>query len=98
MEVPWFVVKKDIEENTIYVSCGYGVETQYGHEFRMHDFHFITDNPWKGQEKEIDITFKIRHTPEFTKGKLIHGRGRNCFTILSVRKVQGIAFREQFWG
>ena len=49
---PWFVVKKDIEENTIYVSRGYGVETQYGNEFRMHDFHFITDNPWKGQEKE----------------------------------------------
>jgi len=33
-----------IEENTIYVSRGYGVETQYGNEFRMHDFHFITDN------------------------------------------------------
>ena len=60
-----------MEENTIYVSRGYGVETQYGNEFRMHDFHFITDNPWKGQEKEIDITFKIRHTPDFTKGKLI---------------------------
>jgi tRNA-specific 2-thiouridylase len=52
---PWFVVKKDMEENTIYVSRGYGVETQYGNEFRMHDFHFITDNPWKGQEKEIDF-------------------------------------------
>ena len=35
------------------------------------DFHFITDNIWKGQDKEVDITFKIRHTPEFTKGKLI---------------------------
>ena len=87
---PWFVVKKDIEENTIYVSRGYGVETQYGHEFRMHDFHFITDNPWKGQEKEIDITFKIRHTPEFTKGKLIQERGKQ-FHILSFEKLQGIA-------
>ena len=50
---PWFVVKKDIEENTIYVSRGYGVETQYGHEFRMHDFHFITDNPWKGRGEAV---------------------------------------------
>ena len=82
---PWFVVKKDIEENTIYVSRGYGVETQYGNEFRMHDFHFITDNPWKGQEKEIDITFKIRHTPEFTKGKLIQ-EGERQFHILSSEK------------
>ena len=87
---PWFVVKKDIEENTIYVSRGYGVETQYGNEFRMHDFHFITDNPWKCQEKEIDITFKIRHTPEFTKGKLIQ-EGERQFHILSSEKLQGIA-------
>lgn len=87
---PWFVVKKDIEENTIYVSRGYGVETQYGNEFRMHDFHFITDNPWKEQEKEIDITFKIRHTPDFTKGKLIQ-EGEKQFHILSSEKLQGIA-------
>ena len=87
---PWFVVKKDMEENTIYVSRGYGVETQYGNEFRMHDFHFITDNPWKGQEKEIDITFKIRHTPDFTKGKLIR-EGEKQFHILSSEKLQGIA-------
>lgn len=87
---PWFVVKKDIEENTIYVSRGYGVETQYGNEFRMHDFHFITDNPWKGQEKEVDITFKIRNTPEFTKGKLIQ-EGEKQFHILSSEKLQGIA-------
>ena len=87
---PWFVVKKDIEENTIYVSRGYGVETQYGNEFRMHDFHFITDNPWKGQEKERDITYKIRHTPDFTKGKLIQ-EGEKQFHILSSEKLQGIA-------
>ena len=87
---PWFVVKKDMEENTIYVSRGYGVETQYGNEFRMHDFHFITDNPWKGQEKEIDITFKIHHTPDFTKGKLIR-EGEKQFHILSSEKLQGIA-------
>ena len=87
---PWFVVKKGIEENTIYVSRGYGVETQYGNEFRMHDFHFITDNPWKGKEKEIDITFKIRHTPDFTKGKLIQ-EGEKQFYILSSEKLQGIA-------
>ena len=55
-----------------------------------HDFHFITDNPWKGQEKEVDITFKIRHTPEFTKGKLIQ-EGEKQFHILSSEKLQGIA-------
>lgn len=88
---PWFVIKKDIEENIIYVSHGYGVETQYGNEFRMNNFHFITDNPWENaQDSEKDITFKIRHTPEFTKGKLIR-ESENQFRIMSSEKLQGIA-------
>ncbi|GCB36036.1 tRNA 2-thiouridine(34) synthase MnmA [Bacteroides faecalis] len=87
---PWFVIKKDIQENVIYVSHGYGVETQYGNEFRMNDFHFITDNPWNPAEKEIEITFKIRHTPEFTQGKLIR-EGDGLFSVLSSEKIQGIA-------
>lgn len=87
---PWFVIKKDVEENIIYVSHGYGVETQFGNEFRINDFHFITVNLWKDAGKEIDITFKIRHTPEFTKGKLVQEEGGQ-FRILSSEKLQGIA-------
>ena len=87
---PWFVIKKDVEENIIYVSHGYGVETQFGSEFRINDFHFITENLWKDAGKEIDITFKIRHTPEFTKGKLVQEEGGQ-FRILSSEKLQGIA-------
>lgn len=87
---PWFVIKKDIQENIIYVSRGYGVKTQYGNELRINDFHFITDNPWQSVGKEIDITFKIRHTPEFTKGKLVQ-EGERQFRILSSENLQGIA-------
>lgn len=87
---PWFVIKKDIQENVIYVSHGYGVETQYGNGFRMDGFHFITDNPWNPAEKEIEITFKIRHTPEFTRGKLIQ-EDDGIFSVLSSEKIQGIA-------
>ena len=87
---PWFVIKKDIQENIIYVSRGYGVKTQYGNELRINDFHFITDNPWQSAGKEIDITFKIRHTPEFTKGKLVQ-EGERQFRILSSENLQGIA-------
>lgn len=86
---PWFVIKKDVGENVIYVSRGYEVETQYGHEFRMPDFHFITDNPWGGSEQETEVTFKIRHTPEFIKGKLL--REETGYRIVSAEKLQGIA-------
>ena len=71
---PWFVIKKDIQENIIYVSRGYGVKTQYGNELRINDFHFITDNPWQSVGKEIDITFKIRRSEERRVGKECRSR------------------------
>ena len=78
---PWFVIKKDIQENIIYVSRGYDVETQYGNEFRMHDFHFITDNPWEGQDKELDITFNTP-VPEFPEKHKVRLRLDNSVSYL----------------
>lgn len=86
---PWFVVSKDIEENVVYVSRGYDTEKQYGNEFGMHDFHFITDNPWKNLSGQAEITFKIRHTPEFIKGRLEQDSAG--YRIISTEKLQGIA-------
>ena len=39
---PWFVVKKDIEQNIIYVSHGYDPETAYKQDFPIRDFHHLT--------------------------------------------------------
>lgn len=86
---PWFVVRKDTEENVVYVSHGYDTEQQYGHGFRMRDFHFITENPWEGVKGEIPVTFKIRHTPEFAKGRLVQ-EAAGC-RIVSEERLQGIA-------
>ena len=57
---PWFVVKKDVERNILYVSHGYDPQTAYKKDFPLHDFHFLT--------REVDmhhVTFKIRHPPEY---------------------------------
>lgn len=86
---PWYVIKKDIEANIVYASKGFDVAAQYGNEFSMRDFHFITDNPWNDIEDEIDVTFKIRHTPEFTKGKII--KLNENYHLISNQKLQGIA-------
>ncbi len=86
---PWYVIKKDVPGNIIYASRGYDVETQYGYQFGLTDFHFITDNPWENLSKPLDITFKIRHTPEFTKGKI--EKTTKGFHITSEEKLQGIA-------
>ena len=85
---PWYVVKKNIEANIVYASKGFEVESQYGNEFFMNDFHFITENPW-AETPESEITFKIRHTPEFTKG--IIKKESEGYRIISTQKLQGIA-------
>jgi len=86
---PWFVVKKDVDENIVYVSNGYDPETQYGNIINLNAFHFITENPWGNFEGEKDITFKIRHTPEFTNGKLT--KIGDIYRITAEKKQQGIA-------
>ena len=57
---PWFVIKKDVENNILYVSHGYDPQSAYKKDFPLHDFHFLT--------REVamqKVTFKIRHTPEY---------------------------------
>lgn len=86
---PWFVIKKDVQRNIIYVSNGYDVETQYGTVIPMQGFDFITEDPWGDFSGEREIAFKIRHTPDFTFGKL--RKKGDLYVIDSDRKVQGIA-------
>jgi len=86
---PWYVIKKDMEANVVFVSKGYGTESQYGNEFAMRDFHFITDNPWRDESEGTVITFKIRHTPEFTQGRIF--QTPEGYRVVSEEKLQGIA-------
>jgi len=86
---PWFVVRKDIENNILYASQGYDPETQYGKVINLNAFEFITQDPWGDFSGEKDILFKIRHTPDFTKGKL--KKINDIYRIESEEKIQGIA-------
>jgi len=86
---PWFVVKKNSEENILYVSNGYDPETQYGKVINLQGFQYITEDIWGDFKDEKEITFKIRHTPEFTNGKLT--KINDIFRIHSEEKIQGIA-------
>lgn len=85
---PWFVIKKDIGTNTIFVSHG-EADKQYGTEFYLRDFHFITDDYWRGQTEPIDLTFKIRHTVAAIHGTM--SREGNLLHITSEKPLQGIA-------
>lgn len=86
---PWFVIRKDIRENIIYVSNGYDPETQYGKTINLQGFHFISEDSWGEFQDTKEIAFKIRHTPEFTSGTIC--RIGDIYRIVSEDKIQGIA-------
>ena len=87
---PWYVVRKNVQENTIYVSNGYGTTKQYGRTLNLDEMHFISGNPWQGTDGPVDIMFKNRHTPHFMRGRFTH-LGDNRWVIESEEDVQGIA-------
>lgn len=90
---PWFVVRKDIERNIIYVAGGPDATMQYGREIRLSDFSILTENPWPRTIQSVPVTFKVRHTDPFRAGTYYppqsadEGGGR----IVSENPVQGIA-------
>ncbi len=89
---PWFVVKKDIDENVLYVSQGYDPDAQYGNEINLLGFHYLTGDLWSDRlenGESVDVKFKIRHTPDFAQGHLV--RTAEGYRILSDVRVQGIA-------
>ena len=89
---PWFVVKKDINENVLYVSQGYDPDAQYGNRVDLLDFHYLSCDLWSEQLEAgtpVDVKFKIRHTPDFAQGHLI--RTEQGVFILSDVRIQGIA-------
>lgn len=86
---PWFVVKKDTRENVVYVSNGYDPLSQYGNEIRLSNLNFISGTPWSDDKSSHSISFKIRHTPDFTKGVIT--RNGDEWVIQSSVPIAGIA-------
>jgi tRNA-specific 2-thiouridylase len=88
---PWFVVKKNVKRNILFVSHGYDPEKVYKRHIEMNDFHFITANPWEQESTDVEhrITFKIRHTPEFNSGTIRQVDG--VWRIEADEKLHGVA-------
>jgi tRNA-specific 2-thiouridylase len=89
---PWFVVKKDIDENVLYVSQGYDPAAQYGNIIDLLGFYFLSKDIWGSRldaGETVDVKFKIRHTPEFAQGHLC--KTQEGYRIVSDTRIQGIA-------
>ncbi|MDE6012831.1 MAG: tRNA 2-thiouridine(34) synthase MnmA [Prevotella sp.] len=82
---PWFIVKKDVANNILYVSHGYDPATAYKQHFPIHGFHSIN-----GVMPGERITFKIRHTPDFHPATL-EPMGEGAFVVHSSERIHGVA-------
>ena len=49
---PWYVVKKNVRDNVVYVSNGYGTTKQYGKFIHLDEMHWISGNPFKENCKD----------------------------------------------
>ncbi len=88
---PWFVVKKNLKRNILFVSHGYEPDKVFKAHVDMQDFHFITDNPWKDSDAPSHrITFKIRHTPEYLPG-VISQKADGTWHLQADDKIHGVA-------
>ncbi|MCM1005758.1 MAG: tRNA 2-thiouridine(34) synthase MnmA [Prevotella sp.] len=96
---PWYVVKKNVRDNVVYVSNGYDTHLQYGKELPLVDIHWITSNPFAPEQtvpgiklngNKIEISFKNRHTPGFTSATL-EKLEDDTYIVNSQEDIQGIA-------
>lgn len=95
---PWYVVRKNVRDNVVYVSRGYDTPKQYGRVIPVEEMHWITMDPFGegatgpavANADALAITFKNRHSPEFLKG-MMYRDPEGGFRIVSEKDVQGIA-------
>ena len=93
---PWFVIKKDVPHNILYVSHGYNPASAYKQDFPIHDLHWLTQDPFRRSPHvpsalgPTPITFKIRHTPEYIPGTL-EQTSEDTFVIHSTTPIHGVA-------
>lgn len=94
---PWYVVEKDMKRNILWVVNGYNPEESYCDHFRIVAPHWLTVDPFaaslidvKSGESAINVTLKIRHTPDFcpTHVELLED---GSLDVRTAQPLQGVA-------
>ncbi len=83
---PWNVIRKDMERNILYVIRGYEPESVCQTDFLIRDVHLLTPCPLPSE-----VTFKIRHTPHWTRATLEPASDGATYQIHADTPIQGVA-------
>ncbi|MBK9292078.1 MAG: tRNA 2-thiouridine(34) synthase MnmA [Bacteroidetes bacterium] len=84
---PWYVVKKDVNENVVYVSNAVHPESLLSDQVWLTDMHLLHDS-FRLEEGQ-PVRFKIRHQPDFYKGTVRLRQG--MLMLQSAQPIAGIA-------
>lgn len=84
---PWFVIRKDVARNILYVSHGYDPQDAYKSDFPIHAFDFLTEGVTDLPHR---VTFKIRHTPEF-HAATVERKAGGAYLVHSDTPIHGVA-------
>ena len=87
---PWFVVRKDMARNILFVAHGYEPAEAYADRFITADFHALTLNPFTEIGHPYPIMLKIRHTPDFMPAT-VTPHANDILEFHAERPLQGVA-------
>jgi tRNA-specific 2-thiouridylase len=90
---PWIVAEKDAKSNTLYATNDLDVVERPRLEFKVEKINWVSGSP---PLKEInfdgdDIEIKLRHGPNFNKGKIFIDKTFQCASIKLTDRDKGIA-------
>ena len=85
---PWFVVKKDVKANVLYVSHGYDPATAYRQEFLIYAINWLTAPMDLTVPRQV--TIKIRHTPGYLPARLEDAGNGRC-VVHAEALIHGVA-------
>ena len=96
---PWFVVKKDIDDNIVYVTRN--IESPgllcNANEFALSDWHEIRSGQGSSSlvptlsSSPFACYFKIRHSPEFEEGTFGYSEQTGRYVVKCNRTLRGVA-------
>ncbi len=87
---PWFVIRKDIPNNVLYVSKGYSPEEVYRTDFTVSRMNYLTAPLVFTESHGAAITLKIRHTSDYFPATIEDNRN-GTYTIHCLEKLHGVA-------
>ncbi|MBU0577648.1 tRNA 2-thiouridine(34) synthase MnmA, partial [Patescibacteria group bacterium] len=85
---PWFVVKKDVSENVVYLAQGYEPDEVYRGEFEVGEIHWISQSCLV---TGASCLVKIRHGVTTHSCTFEEGKGKGKGKVKLSEKVHGVA-------